>query len=342
MVMTARGRLRPSFFSGSVTANEDTWVDAQCGLCGESAGRTVLEIPHPDAPGGRTQVLECAACGLRRLTPRPGPAALGRYYEDDHTAFVGRVRSPAKQAVWDLLRDAWSRPPGSRRAMLHPLLAPVADWAFDINVSLDRPALIRVVDAGSGFGDLLIYLKSRGAEVQGVDFDPRAVEKAAEYGVPVHLGDLRSAQLPSDSVDVGIMGHSLEHVPDPAAEIREFARILRPGGRLHIAVPNGHALGLELDGTDWMHLSFPLHFWFFDAATLTRLLEQNGFSLAGPPKTVDRLHYVGRWRHGLRDGGIGEATRAFAQHLRGSLGAKDSGDVLRVVATREDTPESLG
>jgi SAM-dependent methyltransferase len=338
MVMTARGWLRPSFFSGSVTADDDTWVDAQCGLCGETAGRTVLEIPHPDAPGGRTQVLECAGCGLRRLTPRPGPAALGSYYEDDHNAFVGRVRSPAKQAVWDLLRDAWAKPPGNRRAKLRPLLAPVADWAFDINVPLDRAEGIRVVDMGSGFGDLLIYLKSRGSDVQGVDFDPRAVEKAAEYGVPVHLGDLASAQLPSESVDVGIMGHSLEHVPDPAAEIREFARILRPGGRLHIAVPNGHALGLELDGTNWMHLSFPLHFWFFDAATLTQLLEQNGFTLARPPATVDRLHYVGRWLHDLRAEGALDATRAFARHLRRSLGTKGRGDVLRAVAIRERRP----
>jgi hypothetical protein len=84
-----------------------------------------------------------------------------------------------------------------------------------------------------------------------------------------------------------------------------------------------------------MHLSLPLHFWFFDAATLTQLLEQSGFSLARPPATVDRLHYIERWIRGLRTDGPVDATRAFAQHLRRSAGAKESGDVLRVVATRE-------
>jgi SAM-dependent methyltransferase len=131
------------------------------------------------------------------------------------------------------------------------------------------------------------------------------------------------------------MCHSLEHVPDPAAEVREFARILRPGGRLHIAVPNGHALGLELYGTDWMHLSLPLHFWFFDRETLPQLLERNGFSRAQPPATVDRLYYVRRWLSGLRTEGAVAATTMFGRHLRRSLATKGSGDVLRVVGIRE-------
>ena len=193
---------------------------------------------------------------------------------------------------------------------------------------------MRVIEMGCGYGDLLLYLKSRGCDVQGVDFDPRAARKAAEYSVPVHVGDLASARLASRSFDVGIMCHSLEHVPDPVAEVREFARILKPGGRLHIAVPNGHALGLALYGTEWMHLSLPIHFWFFDSITLASLLERHGFVIARPPTSASRLHYVERWMRGHRTDGPVHATQAFARHLSRSLAAENAGDVLRIVATR--------
>jgi SAM-dependent methyltransferase len=311
-----------------------TWVDTSCCLCNETAGRTVLPIPHPDAPNGRTRIIECSGCGLRRLDPRPGEEAIGRYYGDDYNAFVGRDRGRAKQALWDLMRDAWSRPPLRRRRMLEPVLAPLAAWAFDINVPLDTGVSLRVVEMGSGFGDLLIYLKARGCDVHGVDLDARASSRAADYGVPVRLGDLASAQFPSESFDVGIMCHSLEHVADPVAEVREFARILKPGGSLHIAVPNGRALGLELYGADWMHLSLPLHFWFFDAGTLRRLLESLGFSLTRWPVSVSRTHYLGRWLDGMTHRDFAGATRTFAHHLRSSVRRSDSGDVLRVVARR--------
>jgi SAM-dependent methyltransferase len=322
---------------------DGTWVDTACCLCNETAGRTVLPISHPDAPNGRTRIVECSGCGLRRLDPRPGQDAIGRYYGDDYNAFVGRDRGRAKQALWDLMRDAWARPPRRRGRMLRPVLAPLAAWAFDINVPLDTGFPLRVVEMGSGFGDLLIYLKARGCDVHGVDLDARAATRAADYGVPVRLGDLASAGFPSESFDVGIMCHSLEHVPDPVAEVREFARILKPGGSLHIAVPNGRALGLELYGTDWMHLSLPLHFWFFDAKTLTHLLERLGFSISRPPVSVSRTYYLSRWLRDIRDHGTLEATRTFARHLRCSLSERGRGDVLRIVASRgsqrrEDVP----
>ena len=42
------------------------------------------------------------------------------------------------------------------------------------------------------------------------------------------------------------MYHSLEHTPDPVAELRECARILSPRGELMVAVPNIEAVGVQV------------------------------------------------------------------------------------------------
>ncbi len=314
------------------------WVPTSCALCGQTAHKVVLEIPHPDAPDGRSSVVECVQCGLRRLDPRPAPSCIGEYYAEaaGYNAFAGRRRSERAQRLWNFLRDGYSRPEGEDLAtwLARPVTRPLARWLFDINIPLDRRSGLRVIEIGSGYGDLLIYLKARGCTVLGTDLSAVAAGKARDYGVEVRLGHLADLQLPPGSFDVAILCHSLEHVPDPNAELKELARILCRGGRLHIAVPNGHAVRMSLEGIHWLHLSHPFHFWFFDGTTLVRLLEQHGFRPIRPPQTTTRHHALGAWRHDARTRGWRAASKDLARFARESLRVRDGGDVLRVVAER--------
>lgn len=311
------------------------WIQATCLFCGAADGERFLAVPHPDAPGGVSHLVRCTACGLRRLDPRPTQASLGRYYGSAYNAFVGRTRSPRKQAVWDCLRDISSSAPGRGRHLAPARLfcRPLARWAFDINVSLEGNHRRRVLEVGCGYGDLLIYLQSRGCEVQGVDLDPRAAERGKQYGVPIHAGTLDELELPEASFDVAILCHSLEHLPDPRRDLTEVARVLKPGGHLHVAVPNGNAVGLRLEGIAWPHLSHPLHFWYFDQATLARLARETGFEPAQAHST-SRLHYLGTWRQRLRTEGFYSATRALARFTWHSCLTAGGGDVLRMIAVR--------
>jgi SAM-dependent methyltransferase len=221
----------------------------------------------------------------------------------------------------------WSR-------VLSPLTGPFAAWAFDINVALNRQRGLRVLEVGAGYGDILIYLRERGCETCGTDLSEAAVAKGREYGVDMRLGFLRDVALPRGSFDAAIMCHSLEHVPDPSVEIAELAALLKPGGRLHIAVPNGQAVRLDQDGLEWAHLSHPLHFWYFDPRNLARLLNEHGFTPVIGPKTTTRHHAFNAWRYQFVHRGPLKATRHFLAYLRESVRHPDGGDVLRVVAEK--------
>lgn len=312
------------------------WREVACALCGTTGGRPILEVPHPDAPNGISRVVRCESCGLRRLNPRPDQSIIGRYYGDDYNAFAGRRRGVVKQAIWDFLRDVSSQAPGRGRRwrFARPLVRPLAEWAFDINVSLHERGQLRVLEVGCGYGDLLMYLQSRSCEVLGVDRDARTRSAGTVRGIPIHIGELRTLQLPDAVFDVAILCHSLEHLPDPARELRELARLVRPGGHLHVAVPNGDAVGLRLQGAGWPHLSHPVHFWFFDTRTLTVLLERCGFVPVRAPYSTSRHHYVIRWLHEMHSEGVIAASRRFWRYLGASAASDDGGDVLRVVARR--------
>jgi ubiquinone/menaquinone biosynthesis C-methylase UbiE len=104
---------------------------------------------------------------------------------------------------------------------------------------------IDVLDLGSGTGTLAIWAKQADARVRirGVDGDAAIVEqarrKAARAGVDVPFDEGLSYELPYEDASFDRVVSSLffHHLVlrDKERTIREIARVLRPGGELHVA-----------------------------------------------------------------------------------------------------------
>ena len=101
-----------------------------------------------------------------------------------------------------------------------------------------RPA--QVLDAGCGSGGLIRRLSRTEPSWQwtGVDVSPLACVLARERGA----ADIREASVtalpfPDASFNAVVSADVLYHVEDDGAALREFARVLRPGGRVVINVP---------------------------------------------------------------------------------------------------------
>lgn len=98
----------------------------------------------------------------------------------------------------------------------------------------------RVLDiaCGEGYGTSALA-KSGAKSVVGVDVAADVCDRArARYGLDFRPGDAQAMPLPDASVDLVVSFETIEHVDDPAALIREAARVLAPGGRLVISSPN--------------------------------------------------------------------------------------------------------
>ena len=90
------------------------------------------------------------------------------------------------------------------------------------------------LDAACGTGRHSAYLGARGHAVIGVDSSPEMLERARAR-VPAaefQQGDLHALPLPDEHVDLVVCGLALMHVPELVPVLREFVRVLRPGGHL--------------------------------------------------------------------------------------------------------------
>lgn len=102
-----------------------------------------------------------------------------------------------------------------------------------------------VLDLGAGSGTLAIWAKesTSGLRIRGLDGDPaivrQAVRKAARAGVEIPFDEGLSYELPYDdqSFDRVLSSLFFHHLVlrDKERTITEVARVLRPGGELHVA-----------------------------------------------------------------------------------------------------------
>ncbi|HZZ31259.1 MAG TPA: metalloregulator ArsR/SmtB family transcription factor [Phenylobacterium sp.] len=100
----------------------------------------------------------------------------------------------------------------------------------------------RLVDLGSGTGRMLTLLGPHAEASLGLDLSQQmlnlARNRVTEAGLQsceLRHGDIFATRLPDESADLVVVHQVLHYLADPAAAVREAARIVAPGGRLIIA-----------------------------------------------------------------------------------------------------------
>lgn len=108
---------------------------------------------------------------------------------------------------------------------------------------------------------------------------------------PTVVADVERLPCASDCLDEVYFSHGLEHVPRPrvSATLREWARVLKHGGTLRLAMPDFEALAtlyvrgrmpvLRILGLLYGRQDHPhnVHYCAYDYETLAVALQQNGF-----------------------------------------------------------------
>lgn len=136
----------------------------------------------------------------------------------------------------------------------------------------------RMLDVGCHIGVMVELAQEHGWEAWGVEPSTWASEHARSRGLHIITGTLTDAQLPENYFDLVTMWDVIEHLSDPAREIGNAYRVLKPGGILAIHTINIESLFARLLGKRWPWL-MEMHLYFFSPRTLKRLMEQSGYEV---------------------------------------------------------------
>jgi len=140
------------------------------------------------------------------------------------------------------------------------------------------------LDIGCGNGAYLQVMANRGWNVWGVEPSRAGAFAAKTVGFDVYHGTLLEANYSSSSFDYVRCNHSFEHVPNPVDVLHEIHRILRPGGKLFIGIPNVGSMSFRIFGRYWWYLCAPVHTYNYSDKVITRLLHKSGFQ-------INKVHY---------------------------------------------------
>ncbi len=106
------------------------------------------------------------------------------------------------------------------------------------------------LENGCGVGMYLAHLRahSRG-RIVGLEYDFAWARQAAAHGPVVNAAG-EALPFPASAFDFVLSHEVLEHVRDDRAAVREMVRVLKPGGRLVLFVPN-RGYPFETHGIYW-------------------------------------------------------------------------------------------
>jgi SAM-dependent methyltransferase len=93
------------------------------------------------------------------------------------------------------------------------------------------------LDIGAGAGGNTRVLEAAGWQATALEFSDSGVELARERGLNVVQGDARDIPFPDDHFGLVVAYDVLEHIREDEQVVAEIARVVRPGGRVLIAVP---------------------------------------------------------------------------------------------------------
>ena len=228
-----------------------------CPACGATSWKKVFDLLDYSITKEQFSLVECDRCTLRITSNAPGAEASSRYYQS--SAYISH--SNTREGLVNRLYQA------VRKITLAQKNKLIRSHFGEGNGCL--------LDYGSGAGAFVAYMQKNNWKVMGVEPAEQARSIAKnQYGVEL-LSLAAFDTLPAAHFDVITLWHVLEHVHTLNETIKHLRRLLKPAGRIYIAVPNYTSSDAAFFGRCWAAYDVPRHLYHFSPPAMRQLMSSH-------------------------------------------------------------------
>ena len=273
-----------------------------CPVCGSSSVAPVLKAKDYTVSNEVFEIWHCGNCTLRFTQNTPDEQSIGRYYQSAEYISHSETKKGFINSLYHIVRK---RTLQGKRKLIEKASGKKSGVLLDI---------------GAGTGSFLNVMKKGGWNVKGLEPDVNARKKGEElYGLKLEPIEV-FYKLPAKNFDVITLWHVLEHVHALHNYIQQLKTLLKPGGKLIIAVPNYTSKDAQHYAAHWAAYDVPRHLYHFSPQSMDTLLQQHGMKTETiKPMWFDSF-YVAMLSEKYKNG-KGNMFAAFLNGLSSNLAA---------------------
>lgn len=219
-----------------------------------------LKVKDHSVSGEEFQLIQNSDYGFLETFPQPSLDALPRYYQsEDYISHTDSQRNLFEKIYHTV-----------RKVSLKSKLNLINSFSSEEK---------NLLDVGCGTGDFLKTAQQNGWRVYGIEPNQDARNSANKKTNNSVFETEQLLKFESSSFDVITLWHVLEHLPNLENQISIFKKLLRPNGRLIIAVPNYKSYDAEYYNQFWAAYDVPRHLWHFNQDSISKLVSKESFEV---------------------------------------------------------------
>ena len=250
----------------------DEKMNNKCPWCESEKAQIHLWLKDEFLTKEDFHICECLNCGLLYTMPRPDKEKIGAYYKSEAYYSHQENKKGFIPKVYERVKTINLK------------------YKYRLATSGMQPG--KLLDIGCGVGDFLHTAEMHGWECIGVEpsEDAKAIAQKRMKGTIITSEKLESFS--DGAFDVITMWHVLEHVDDLKWQVTQLQRLVKPSGRVVIAVPNYKSYDGQYYKEHWAAYDVPRHLNHFNRITLSKIFKTSGLELVKMDKLKWDAYYI--------------------------------------------------